>query len=347
MPDAGPFGPEVVDVLKARGATPDELANPSKDPFDVVMDVLYRAEPPSLTLGDVALQTGMAVEEVERMWRAFGLVPPDPEEVYFGVSDVATIATLSDVADFFGPDAAWRMARVAGSAMARVADAGTSSFVVSQPGVDAWPEQIPMDAFEANLLASEALPQFMDALMVLFRRHLQAVRRRTGPATLEEGTETQEYVVVFADVVGSTALGDRVSLSELSATLDRFEAAATDLVVAEGGRVVKFIGDEVMFVHADAGPAVAAATALLDPGHDLPPMRVGIDAGPVLSQDGDFFGPVVNVAARATSLARPGTILVTDAAATQLAEDIERRDCGPLDVAGHGPVRFWEISPHR
>ena len=116
----------------------------------------------------------------------------------------------------------------------------------------------------------------------------------------------------------------------------RWEEVVYDTVAAHGGRVVKTIGDEAMFVglsSAVAGIAIALRDAAA--GHGLPPVRTGLAAGMVVARDGDFYGPVVNLAARLVGVARPGEVLADEAAA-RLASDGGYRvdDAGTFDLKG-------------
>ena len=92
-----------------------------------------------------------------------------------------------------------------------------------------------------------------------------------------------------------------------------FDSTASEIVIGRGGRVVKLIGDEIMFAANDALTAADIALALVEAfaTHDvLPPVRAGIATGDVLARDGDFSGAVVNLAARAVNVARPSSVLV-------------------------------------
>jgi adenylate cyclase len=86
------------------------------------------------------------------------------------------------------------------------------------------------------------------------------------------------------------------------------------VVVAGGGRVVKMIGDEVMFLVEDPRMAAEIALGLADASRDaagLGDVRVGLAYGPVLEREGDAYGATVNLASRATSIAYPGTVVVS------------------------------------
>ncbi len=153
-----------------------------------------------------------------------------------------------------------------------------------------------------------------------------------------------DATVGFVDLVGYTALAEGLDDDELAALIERFSALAHDTVVTAGGRIVKTIGDEVMFI-ADQ-PAAGASIALelsAASTHDpvLPEARAGLAFGPVLSREGDYFGVVVNLASRLTRLAFPGTVLVSSDVAAALDGD-ERFRVRPIARAagaGHRPAR--------
>jgi adenylate cyclase len=133
--------------------------------------------------------------------------------------------------------------------------------------------------------------------------------------------------------VDSTSLGQQLSIGDFGAALTEFDTRAIDTVVDGGGRLVKPIGDEAMFIAPDAGTACAIARDLVGGFADhpvLPLARGGLAAGEVLSREGDYFGPVVNLAARAATLADPGCVLASG--------DLARQATG---------YRFSSIGPQR
>ena len=123
--------------------------------------------------------------------------------------------------------------------------------------------------------------------------------------------------VGFADIVNYTRQSRSLSRRELGRLVDHFEARALEIISAHDGRIIKTIGDEILFV-ADDPEAIAriglelAEERLRD--EEFPELRVGLAWGPALARLGDVLGPVVNVASRLTSTSRPGRVLVdTDA----------------------------------
>jgi adenylate cyclase len=135
---------------------------------------------------------------------------------------------------------------------------------------------------------------------------------------------------------------------ELAAMVDRFEAIAYEHIPERGGRVVKMIGDEVMFAVDDGAVAADIAVALVEAhARDaaLPDLRVGLATGPVLSWEGDLFGPTVNLASRLVNLARPATILASDELGERLGDDprFTLRHLRPVKLHGIGRVRAWVL----
>jgi adenylate cyclase len=100
---------------------------------------------------------------------------------------------------------------------------------------------------------------------------------------------------------------------------------------------VKWLGDGVMFHFPDPGQAVAAALEMVDGvvGAGLPPAHVGIHTGPVLFQEGDYFGRTVNIASRIADFARPGEVLVTRAVVEAASgTGVEFTEIGPVELKG-------------
>jgi adenylate cyclase len=179
--------------------------------------------------------------------------------------------------------------------------------------------------------------QFIDvlerALARLHRHHIMASGRRYtiwGPPT-EEGTA--DVVVGFADLVGFTTLGQTLEPKQIDALLRTFEARAAGEATGASTRLVKLIGDEAMFVAKSTDDALAIAHALRrDP--DVPPLRVGIAAGEVMTRGGDVFGAPVNLAARLVATAQPGEILVDAVAASRASDAIVLEPRGPRELPG-------------
>ena len=128
----------------------------------------------------------------------------------------------------------------------------------------------------------------------VWRRHLQAAARRSSAREGQDDRHPNHKAVGFADLVGFTALSQQVDEHVLAAVVDRFESIAYDTVVKLGGRVVKMIGDEVMFVVEEVRPAVEIALTLAEAysrDEELSEVRVGLACGPTLEREADYYGP--------------------------------------------------------
>jgi adenylate cyclase len=150
---------------------------------------------------------------------------------------------------------------------------------------------------------------------VLFRSHLLLAQRPYSPTVDQVGFETQQLIVGFVDLVASAELAEDLSLSELGAVLGAFEQIALDTVTQASGRLVKLIGDEVLFTAPDSAAACRIAldlAAACDAHELLPEARVGLASGSVMLREGDVFGPVVNLAARLVKAAEPSQVVTTE-----------------------------------
>jgi len=154
------------------------------------------------------------------------------------------------------------------------------------------------------------LGAFMDAV---HRQHLQSTRSYFEQVTHDATTEVT-VGVGFADLSGFTALTQRLSSSELSSVLTAFGTVATDVVHEHDGRLVKLIGDAVMWVNADPNKLAEVANHLVR--HPVAQesgiqVRAGLAYGNALAMFGDYFGSAVNLAARLVAAAEPGQILAS------------------------------------
>jgi class 3 adenylate cyclase len=186
------------------------------------------------------------------------------------------------------------------------------------------------------------------ALDAFFRHHLEAARmnweRSDSRDLLDSGG--LRAAVGFADLSGFTGMTEGLSMPELTSLLTVFEEVADDIVRAEEGRVVKFIGDAVMYVAHDAPAGVRIAQNLIEAAR-IRGMnaRAGVTIGVVLPLEGDFFGPVVNLAARLVGMAEPGEILVTHEVVDRLGGGVAAVGLGPRAVRGF--TRAIEVASLR
>jgi adenylate cyclase len=163
--------------------------------------------------------------------------------------------------------------------------------------------------------------------------------------------ESPVLAVGFADMVGFTLLSQHLSDAELAAVVRRFEELSHDIVTGLGGRVVKMIGDEVMFVVDSAADAARIGLDLADAYADdelLSDVRVGLALGPVLLREGDYFGKTVNLAHRIVNIGNPGTVLISEefqAALLDLVpEEFTTTALRPRLLKDLGRVQLWWLG---
>ncbi len=197
----------------------------------------------------------------------------------------------------------------------------------------------------ASVMVVERVPKLLE---YVWKRHMQAGARNR---LLHGGPETSTTLAIgFADLVGFTSLSQQISATDLAEVLDRFERIAYDIVAGLGGRIVKMIGDEVMFSVDDPRRAVEVGMQLAATYRDddeLSDVRVGVSWGPVLQREGDCFGPVVNRASRVVNIAFPGSVVVSDELHELIADDPELhwRSLRKKNLRDIGRVTLWSVEP--
>ncbi len=299
------------EMAESVGLPPEEIDAAEADgTLGLLLVDRLVTEPGTMTQAEVEERSGLG-PAAARFWRALGFPDPDPDDRIFGTSDLEMLELLATVLrlELLEEGTALQLARVIGSSMERIAQ---SQIDAIEARVDAGDPAA--DGEVAVQRAELLLPMVPRILDYAWRRHLQAAARRRMVRDTMAADGQRAISVGFADLVGFTALSQQVDDLELAAIVDRFESTAYDLVAASGGRVVKMIGDEVMFEVATPVVAVELALDLADAYHhddDISDVRVGVAHGPVLAREGDLFGPTVNLASRIVSIAYAGSVVVS------------------------------------
>jgi adenylate cyclase len=285
---------------------------------------------------EVAAATGIPLDGVLRIWLAIGLPIEDPEAKVLPADAAGTTALLSGGAQAFGEGALLSFSRVMGAAASQVADAAVALFLGTiQPGLEAS-GATELEWAEANEAGIASLDDVVTLMGRLVREQVMRAVRRSRDARGPDPSEPRELelAVGFLDLVNSTEWALRLPLEAASTALGRFETAAWDAAVQRGGRLVKLIGDEAMMVAsnvADACAMVLDVLAAVEHDAGLPAGRGAVGYGSVLFRDGDYFGPLVNLVARAVKEAAPGAVVVTAEVRDRLAGD-PRFTTGPLEL---------------
>ncbi|RSN65386.1 adenylate/guanylate cyclase domain-containing protein [Amycolatopsis sp. WAC 04182] len=290
---------------------------------------------------EVAEKAGVPEERSRRLWRALGFATVDDDEVVFTDADIEAIRTADQLMNsgLIDPSIELAVTRALGQHLSRLAEWQVHmlwTMITENKEIGSSERQI-------GRLVERLLPELEKVQEFVWRRHLAAYAGR-ALAMPEEDLEARTEVVGFVDMVGYTRLTRQVDEEELTDILDRFESVATEVVADHHGRIVKMIGDEVLFVADSAVDGAEIALALserADADETLPSVRAGLASGRILSRFGDVYGSVVNLAARLTSTARPGTILVDKELAGELSgfPQYEVRSRRPVSVRGYNRLR--------
>jgi class 3 adenylate cyclase len=296
------------------------------------------------TFRQVSERTGIPLELVTLIREALGMPPPDPED-RMREDELAIVPVIQiQVEAGFRPASTERLLRVQGNSIRQATEQEAAW----------WNAEVITPAYEAGKSLEEmGNPDFSDRIAPLmddaFLAMYHAQQARAWTSNIIEGFERvldqagihsrleRVPAICFLDISGYTRLtqefGDDRS-AEVAGTLARLVQRSS---VQHGGRPIKWLGDGVMFYFDHPGPGVRSALEMVQtlPTAGLPPVHVGLAAGPVLFQEGDYFGQTVNLSARIADYARAGEVLVTQAVAEAADEDgIAFDDIGAVELKG-------------
>jgi adenylate cyclase len=324
---------------------PDEPARTAAD-----LDTLLLGASRRWTREEVAERTGVPLERARRYWRALGFADTGGARAFTDL-DVEALARVDALVQegVVDEDVAIGLVRALGRTTANLA--GWQVDVVLDQLSGGTGLRAGLSVREAYATAQRLLPELEPMLLHAWRLQLAASVDRVlnDDDTL---IDAAHLTVGFADLVGFTRLSRRLAERDLARLVDRFEQSSADVVAAAGARMVKTLGDEVLFVADAPGPAAEAALDLhaVLGGHDaVPELRVGLATGLVIARMGDVYGTTVNLASRLTALARPGGVVVDVATAEDLEGDdrFEAVPLWPRPVRGLGLVEPYALARRR
>ncbi|MGN6253274.1 MAG: adenylate/guanylate cyclase domain-containing protein [Marmoricola sp.] len=325
-------------------------------PGDVPVDVaglhtqLERAvlgEPRELTADEVSVASDLPLDLARRLWRALGF-PDAAGTAAFTVADVEALKAVAAARDLgLDEDALVAMTRAVGSTMSRLADWEVGNLLAATDdgfgrhgggSQGAGPHGVDLSV---ELVARTA--EVLDTLLVhAWRRHLAVAIARAEPLQVPTDEVTTTATVGFADLVNFTALSNELDEDEIGDLVEVFESRCHDVVAEHGGRVVKSLGDSVLFWADSATEGVDIGLDIIGViGGDqrLPDVRVGVATGPAVLRMGDLYGPGVNLAARLTTVARRNRAIIDHATAGLLPPaDFDVRTLPARPLRGFGDV---------
>ena len=278
-----------------------------------------------LTAAEVAVQAGVDLEALEAVRRAAGLPLPPRDVAALGELDVFGARALAAFIDGGLPvDGLIEASRVFGEAAAHAAAAaGTvANATIPQEGDTEYGY-----ARRLSVATRELTPYAAELLGVMYMLHTRENIRqeivRADELIAGRRSDVHEVAVGFCDVVGFTRLGEGVPAADLGAIASRLAALAAD-AAEPPVRLIKTIGDAVMFVAPEPAPLLETILCLMEAaereGEEFPSLHAGAAHGQALRRWGDYYGGPVNLAARLTERARPSA-LIADAAVRELAGD--------------------------
>ena len=301
---------------------------------------------------EVAEETGLTIDQLRRLWRALGF-PEHGLEVAFTKADAQAVSQLNAVVETgaISFDMAVNLTRAVGQTMARLSDWEVGTMVHRVEELESGDQATGSRSVSALHLLQEINPPFESLLLYVWRRHLAAaVARIEALGAQEEDLHTAQVTVGFVDIVGFTALSNQVGQARLGEIVELFESRCADVVAGKRGRVIKSIGDSVLFVNDDPIRAYDTAEGIINVvGRDsrMPDVRVGLASGSVVMRLGDVFGPPVNMASRMTAVARRNRIVVDSETAELLPDDqFETRLLPARPVRGFGLVEPVAVRRH-
>ena len=341
---------ELAQSLKGAGISLDGLAEalargtvnfdfmdaPVYDRFSALSDVTFQQQ---------SHRTGVPINLLLLIREAAGSATPSPDDRMRDEELLIADFIEAQVKAGFRPLAIERLIRVQGDSLNRMAQSEGAWWrsEVMDPAMAAGMNPDEVSATEMSTTMSRLAEQ---SLLAMYHSQqtrawssniIGSVETMLAAAGLHSRLE-RPPAMCFLDITGYTRLtqerGDEAAAT-LAGTLSRVVQRAS---VQHGGRPVKWLGDGVMFYFPDPGPGVVAALDMVDgvAGAGLPPAHVGLHAGPIIFQEGDYYGQTVNIASRIAEYARPGEVLVSKAVVDTVAEGSE----GGAAFAGIGPVEL-------
>ena len=320
-----------------------------------LLEAYLLGEEPSLSGQQLADEVGIPFDEARARWRSLGFTAVGADVPAFTHADLEALRLTQRLVEigFIDPEDESALVRTLGRSFARLAEwqMGLLAKVVDLET---------MDLEELSSLMDEVIPAVESLQSYVWRRHtLLAASRLLSAAERDEegegehepdgiGDEGELMGVGFADIVNFTRQSRSLTRSELAELIDHFEARSLEIISAHDGRIIKTIGDEILFVADRPDDIALIGLELVEERlkhEEFPELRVGLAWGPALARLGDILGPVVNVASRLTSTARPGKVLVDRSLADELRED-ERfvlRRLRRTSVRGYRRLEPWAL----
>ena len=311
------------------------------------------AEVSGETFQELSARTGLPMELLKLSREAVGYVEPRPEDrVREDELSVVPVIELL-LSSGFRPVVIGRWLRVWADGLRRMTETET----------DAWSTELELPLLEGGMTENEMLeaqadigsrlaPLLEEALLATYHAHQEHAWTRSAVERVESSLERAGLLerlhrppaVSFLDISGYTRLTEERGDAAAADLAERLAALVRRSSKEYGGAPVKWLGDGVMFYFPAPGQSVVSALDMVEgvATHGLPPARVGIHAGPVVFQEGDYFGRTVNIAARIAGYTRPGEVVVSqEVVDAAVGVPVTFTEIGPVELKGvSGPIRL-------
>ncbi len=338
---------ELLTWLTERGLTITEMVEAQrKGQLNALAGDLTLRPGPKMTPRQVAGELGLDIQFIQNIWSLVGLSWIEADDAVITRPDFAFIEMFQSAEGMFSREEIARFVTVLGASLRRIADAAGEMFLqdVEAPlkASNASPE---LELARANLDGTELARAASTLFPPLFLAHLENSTARTRVARQDsEDYDTVRLAVGFVDLSGFTERSRSMSPRDLRDMITAFERRANQIVSQYDGRIVKLIGDEVMFSAVTAAAGCAIALALTADAPDGTQARGGLAFGEVIASGGDLYGPIVNIASRLADIAIPNEVLVNEA----VMEGVQGRvfePAGRRQLKGFSePVPLWTLS---
>jgi adenylate cyclase len=302
----------------------------------------------STTFQQLSAQTGIPLELLLVVREAFGFAEPRPEDhVHDNELSVVPLLQLQ-LSEGLRPVVIERWLRVYGDSLRRIAESEAAW----------WHSEVEVALVKSGMTEGEMLqaqadlgsrmtPFIEQALLAIYHGQQEHAWSQSFIEHVEDALERaglyhrleRPPAMCFLDLAGYTRLTERRGDEAAAELATRLASLVRRSSLEHGGTPVKWLGDGVMFHFREPAAAVLAAVEMVAVvgRHGLPPAHVGIHTGPVVFQDGDYFGRTVNIAARIAEYARPGEVLVSQ-------EVVDAADAAPVSFVEVGPVELKGVS---
>ena len=356
-PEEGAFRPadiqrvRVTEALDKAGIPPEHLGRIVEEGYYSFAwgDLLFPDPTPlsDRSLEETAADLGIPMSLVERAFTLWSVAIPAPGDLV-RQDDAEMLGVVAEAYRVLGGDENRTAAglRYFGENLRRIAESQMRWFRshVEEPFLASGAPQ-PEIAPVVTETASRLLPLAHRAVVLGYRRHLEHYTVEDVIQNVEVALERAGLTspgrrhpgIGFVDLTGYTGLTEEHGDAAAADLADRLADVVRETVGERGGRAVKFLGDGAMFHFAQPIDSVRCGLDLVEriPSRGLPKAHVGVNAGPVVFRDGDYFGRTVNAAARIADYARPGEVLVAEEVlAGSRPSDVRFEPLGPVSLKG-------------